>query len=219
MHTLFKIVSGPMLWITFILFIGGCLFKLWQLYSLARRKENFIFSYFSLKYGLRSLAHWLTPFATVNMRNHPVMTIVTFAFHICLLLLPVFVLSHIVLWDEAWGVEWWALPDGLADIMTLVVLAACIFFLIRRLTRPEVRYVTSASDFVLLAIVAAPFATGFYCYHQWPGYDYALIAHMLTGEIMLVAIPFTRLSHMLVGLFTRGYMGSEFGGVRHAKDW
>lgn len=219
MHTVYKIVSGPMLWITFGLFIGGSIYKLYQLYSLARHKENFIFSYWRFKYALRSLVHWGTPFATVNMRRHPVMTIVTFAFHICLLLLPVFALSHIVLWDEAWDLSWWALPNGAIDIMTLIVIAACIFFLIRRLTRPEVRYVTSTSDFVLLAIVAAPFITGFYCRYQWPGYDYVAIAHMICGEIMLVAIPFTRLSHMLVGVFTRGYMGSEFGGVRHARDW
>ncbi len=36
---------------------------------------------------------------------------------------------------------------------------------------------------------------------------------------MLVAIPFTRLSHMLFAPLTRAYMGSEFGGIRHAKDW
>lgn len=43
--------------------------------------------------------------------------------------------------------------------------------------------------------------------------------HDLSGEIMLVAIPFTRLSHMIFSVFTRAYMGSEFGGVRHARDW
>ncbi len=219
MYTLYKIISGPLLWVTFFLFFGGSIFKMWQLYSLARRKENFIFSFFSLKYSLRSLAHWLTPFATVSMRRKPFMTVVSFAFHICLLLVPIFALSHIVLWEETWGINWWALPDELTDIMTLIVMAACIFFFIRRFTRPEVRYVTSASDFALLTLVAAPFATGFYCFHQWPGYQVALIAHMLSGEILLIAIPFTRLSHMLLAIITRSYMGSEFGGVRHARDW
>jgi nitrate reductase gamma subunit len=82
-----------------------------------------------------------------------------------------------------------------------------------------VRYVTSASDYIILAIVAAPFITGFLAYYQWFGYQFFLNLHILTGEIMLVAIPFTRLSHMLFAPLTRAYMGSEFGGVRHAKDW
>jgi len=41
----------------------------------------------------------------------------------------------------------------------------------------------------------------------------------LSGEVMLAIIPFTKLSHMLFFPITRGYMGSEFGGVRQAKDW
>jgi hypothetical protein len=43
--------------------------------------------------------------------------------------------------------------------------------------------------------------------------------HVLAGDIMLAAIPFTRLSHMILSPFTRAYMGSEFGAVRHARDW
>ena len=147
------------------------------------------------------------------------LTIVTFAFHLCLIITPVFLLSHAILWDESWNINLWTLPDGVADIMTLIVVGSCIFFLIRRLVSPEVQYVTSASDYVILAIVALPFITGFIAYHQWLNYPFFMILHIISGEIMLVAIPFTRLSHMLFSPFTRAYMGSEFGGVRHAKDW
>jgi hypothetical protein len=42
---------------------------------------------------------------------------------------------------------------------------------------------------------------------------------MLSAELLLVAIPFTRLSHMLLAPLTRAYIGSEFGMVRHVKDW
>jgi nitrate reductase gamma subunit len=94
-----------------------------------------------------------------------------------------------------------------------------VFFLVRRLISPEVQYVTSASDFIILAIVVAPFITGLMAYYQWFGYQIFLILHILSGEIMLVAIPFTRLSHMITAPLTRAYMGSEFGGVRHARDW
>jgi nitrate reductase gamma subunit len=173
----------------------------------------------SFKYSLRSILHWSTPFATENMRRHPGLTIVAFAFHICLLLTPIFLLAHVTLVDEAWNVSWWTLPDGAAEIMTLIVIAGCVFFLVRRLVNSEVNYVTSASDYIMLAIVAAPFVTGFLAYYQWFGYQIFLILHILSGEVMLVAIPFTRLSHMLFAPLTRAYMGSEFGGVRHAKDW
>ena len=219
MHDLYIFITGPLAWAAFILFIGGSLYRLVAMLLLARKKERFVFSYMSFKYGLRSILHWITPFATENMRRHPILTIVSFAFHICLVLTPIFLLSHVILWDESWNLSWWSLPDGVADFMTMAVILSCIFFLVRRLISPEVQFVTSAADYVILAIVAAPFVTGFLAYHQWFAYRFFVILHILAGEIMLVAIPFTRLSHMIYSPFTRAYMGSEFGAVRHAKDW
>jgi len=219
MHSIYQFVSGPLVWVAFIVFIVGCLFRLIRMIWMTYQKEQFVFSYMSLKYSLRSIIHWITPFGAVNMRKHPVMTIVTFTFHICLFIAPIFLLSHIILVDESWSLSWAALPDPVADILAIIVIAACLYFLVRRMISPEVKFVTSASDYGILMIVALPFVTGFYAYHQAPGYSIALILHILSGEIMLMAIPFTRLSHMIFSVFTRSYMGSEFGGVRHARDW
>ena len=219
MHSLYNIVSGPLAWLAFIVFIGGSIYRLVSLISLVHKKEPFIYTYMSLKYGLRSILRWSTPFATENMRKHPTLTIVAFSFHICLIVTPIFLLAHVTLVDESWNLSWWTLPDGAAKIMSLIVIAGCVFFLIRRLVSPEVQYVTSASDYIILAIVAAPFITGVIAYYQWFGYQLFMILHILSGEIMLVAIPFTRLSHMWFAPLTRAYMGSEFGGIRHARDW
>lgn len=219
MHGIYEFVAGPLAWLAFLVFFGGSLWRLIQLLAMVNKKEKFIFSYMSLKYSLRSIIRWLTPFGTTNWRRHPWLTIVTFAFHICVVATPVFLLSHVVLWDEAWNLSWWTLPDLLADVMTVVVIGGCVFFFVRRQVRPEVKYLTSASDYVILAIVAAPFVTGFLAYHQWFGYPFFSIAHIVCGEIMLMAIPFTRLSHMIFSPLTRAYMGSEFGKIRHAEDW
>jgi nitrate reductase gamma subunit len=219
MYTFYDFVSGPLTWIAFLLFFGGSLYRIANMLILVNKKEKFIFSYMSWRYSFRSIFHWIIPFATVNWRRQPVLTLVTFAFHICLMATPVFLLSHVILWDESFSISWWTLPDGLADIMTVIVILGAIYFLVRRLTQPEVQYVTSASDYVILAIVAAPFVTGFLAFHQWFAYPLMMCLHVLAGNIMLAAIPFTRLSHMIFSPFTRAYMGSEFGGVRHARDW
>ena len=219
MDELYRLATGPLAWAAFIIFIGGCLFRLIHLIALVHRKEKFIYAYMSLKFSLRSIIHWLAPFATVNWRLHPWLTIVTFSFHICLLATPIFLLAHIVLWDEVWNVSWWAMPDWLAIVMTLIVIGGCLFFCIRRRVTPEVAYVTSASDYAILALVAAPFVTGLIAYFQWFDVRLFTLLHVLSGEAMLVAIPLTRISHMLFAPLTRGYMGSEFGGIRHARDW
>ena len=77
-HTLYNIVSGPMVWISMGVFIGGMLFRMIRMLYLVYRKERFIYSIMSLKYSLQSIFKWLTPFATATMRLHPVMTSVTF---------------------------------------------------------------------------------------------------------------------------------------------
>jgi len=219
MHAVYNFVSGPLVWVSFILFFGGSIWRIVSMVRMAKKTDPVVYQFWSLKYALRSIFHWIIPFASENMRKHPAMTIVTFAFHICLFIAPLFLFAHIILIKASWNISWMYLPDTVADVMTMVVIGACIFFLVRRLTLPEVKYVTSFSDYVILAIVAVPFITGFWTYHQWVGFRIMGIAHILTGEIMLAAIPFTRLNHMLFFPFTRGYMGSEFGGVRQARDW
>jgi nitrate reductase gamma subunit len=219
MNSLYNFVSGPLAWAAFVIFIVGSFYRLVRLLVMVHKKEKFIYTYMSWKYSLRSILHWIVPFGSTNWRKHPALTIVTFAFHVCLILTPIFLLAHVVLWDDAFGVSWWTLPDSLAIVMTLIVIGGCIFFLVRRLVSPEVQYVTSASDYVILAIAAAPFITGFLSYYQWFAYQFFTILHVVSGEVMLIAIPFTRLSHMLFAPLTRAYMGSEFGGVRHARDW
>lgn len=216
---MYEFVRGPLVWISFLVFIIGSLYRLISMANLAKKKDVYVYEYMSLKYGLRSILHWIIPFGSVNMRQRPVMTVVSFAFHICLVFTPIFLLAHNILWYESWKISWWTISESTTDWMTLVVIAACVFFAVRRIVRPEVKYVTSASDFVLLTIAAAPFISGFLAYHQWFNYKVILIAHILAGEIMLMAIPFTRLSHMLFFPFTRAYIGSEFGAVRHVKDY
>jgi len=102
---MYEFVSGPLVWISFIVFIGGSLYRLVSMHKLAK-KEKVIYPYMSLKYGLRSIIHWIIPFASTNMRRRPLMTIITFAFHICLVLTPIFLLSHNLLWRQSWKISW-----------------------------------------------------------------------------------------------------------------
>ncbi len=219
MHEIYKFVSGPLVWLAFIIFVGGSLYRLISMAILAKKKDGLVYEYFSLKYAFRSIYHWLIPFCSRNSQQHPWLTLVTFAFHVSLIFTPLFLLAHIILIKESWDISWWFLPEGMADFLTIVVIAGCVFLGIRRIVRPEVRYLTNTSDFIILALVGLPFITGFWSFHQWPGSTFMGILHIFSGEVLLVMIPFTRLSHMIFFPFTRGYIGSEFGAVRNVKDW
>ncbi len=214
----YEYVRVYLVWLAFIGFAGGSLYKLVSMAILAK-KEKTVFPTMSAKHGANSLLHWIVPFASRNMRMRPFFTIASFAFHICLLLTPLLVMGHAVLWQESWGISWWSLPPGLADFMTLVVIFACLFFAIRRLSAPEVRNVSDWTDFALVLLVVSPFLTGFIAHMQWLPSKVMVTIHIICGALWLLAIPFTRLSHMLWFVFTRAFMGSEFGKVRNARDW
>ena len=188
MHALYDLAVGPLAWLAFAVFILGSIYRLMSMRALALKKDAAFVAYISWPHAIRSIVHWVTPFGALGWRENPGVTIVTFLFHICLFVVPLFLMGHIVLFDTFHGWSWPALPDGVADTLSIVVVLACAYFLWRRLTVPEVRFVMTT-------------------------------LHVLCGEAMLVAIPFTRLSHMLFGFFSRGYIASEFGSVRFAKDW
>ena len=219
MHPFIDFIMGPMVWISFLIFFIGVTFRLYKMFVLVNKTEKFIFSYMSLKYSLRSIFAWLTPFLPASTRKRPFFWGVSYIFHVLLILLPVFLLSHVTLFEEKMQWTWFTLNDPVADILTIVVILALVFFIIRRMTVPEVKYLTRPSDFVFILIVALPFVTGFIAYHQFFAYKIVMIAHIISGELMIILIPFTRFFHMFMAPFTRAYIGSEFGNVRHAKDW
>lgn len=219
MNAAYEFVTGPLAWAAWGIFLLGSAWRLVSMYQLAKKKDASSLAFMDWGFSLRSIVNWLIPFNALGWKKNPAMTVATFAFHICLFVGPIFLAAHVMLWDQFFGISYVSLPDNVADIMTLVVIAACLYFAGRRFMQPEVRYITTGQDWLALVIVLAPFLTGFLAYHQVGGYDLMIILHVVAGEIMLAAIPFTRLSHMVFAVFTRAYMGSEFGGVRHARDW
>ena len=214
----YELVRGPFAWVALIGFILGSLYRI--IFPWVRgKKEKTLYPLRSVKNAARSLLHGVIPFGSAYMRKQPVFTIITFVFHICVVLLPIFLLGHIVLWHESWKILWWSMPDLLADMMTIMVICSCVYFFVRRRMVPAVKEVTRLDDYILLIIILLPFLTGFLAYHQWGPYRPMLILHILSGEILLVTIPFTKMAHMVMFPFSRAYMGSEFGSVLEAREW
>jgi len=212
----FSFVEGPLLWIAFLTFIIGSLLKAALFLSLSIKKDKIIFKHFRWKYVLATFARWLLPI-NKDVAKNPVFTISGYVFHICLLAVPIFFSGHISLWEES-RFEWtWAsMPDGLTDWMTLIFLAICLFFLLRRIISADIRLISTFSDYFLLVIIALPFLTGYFLTHgtldniAFFSENMQLI-HMLSAELMLILIPFTKFSHFILFFFSRGATGIEFG--------
>lgn len=219
MNAMYEILTGPLLWITFIIFIGGMCARLAFLFSLSRKKDRVVYNHASFSWGVKSIVHWLVPWGSASMRNQPIFTLMVFSFHLTLLGVPLLLNAHNIMWDEAFGLSLWSIPDNVADAMTIVLIASACFLVIRRIRRAEVRILTGAWDYTLLILTTAPFITGLLAYHQWGPYETLLILHILSGQVLLILIPFTKLSHMILFFFTRAFIGFEMGGRRGARSW
>ena len=214
----YELVRGPMAWVALVTFLLGSIYRIVILLATGN-KEPVMDASRSTRDSVRSILHGLLPFGSTYMRKQPLFTVISFIFHLCVVILPVFLLAHIVLWYESWEIQWWSLPDILADLMAFWVILACIYFILRRVLIPEVKKVTRPIDFGLLTIILLSFLSGFLAYHQWGPYRPILILHIISSEILLVVLPFSKLGHMLFFGFSRAYMGSEFGKHMKTGDW
>ena len=221
--TFTSFVEGPLLWISFLTFLVGSALRLLFFITLSTKKDKPVYRYFSFKWMSLSILRWLLPL-NVDIKKTPVFTILGYVFHICLLAVPIFFSAHVTLWQESrFGWSWWQMPDNWADWMTLILIAITIFFIVRRIVLAEVRIITTASDYLLLIVCALPFITGYINTHPdgtayaWvtsalPIYgQYTTIIHILTGELMLILIPFSKLSHWILFFVSRSVIGIEFG--------
>jgi nitrate reductase gamma subunit len=214
----YELVRGPFAWVAIIIFVAGCVFRIVSM-LISGKKEHVLYPGTGFRDAVRSILYGLIPFGSTYMRRRPLFAIVAIGFHLSVIILPIFLLAHVVLWYESWQILWWSLPNLLADVMAIWVILACVYFLVRRWTDPEAKKVTRPADTILLVIILLTFLTGFLSAHQWGPYRPLLILHVLSGELMLVAIPFSKLSHMMSFMFSRGYMGAEFGKVLNAREW
>ena len=212
---MYEFITGPLLWFSFSVFIVGVIVRMvlyikglnWQM----DRVTYTVNVVYGIKGALRSIFFWLFPFGTRSWRQKPGMTVLFFVFHIGLIITPVFLQAHNIILKERWGISLWTIPDPVADVMTVAVMVAVLFLVLRRISFPEVRILTTAYDYLLLAIAVAPFVTGFLARLQVPGYSVWVMAHIICGEIMLIAIPFTKLSHVILFFLSRAQIGMDYG--------
>ena len=178
---IYGLVSGPLVWVALVVFGLGLIYQARQFLSDTKIQEV-----------VRPPASVLgkvespKPFSLADISNsffgvHPVMAVVTTIFHVFLIMLPIFLLGHNVLLEESTGFSLFVFPEIVADVLTLVIILGGVFFFLRRVLVRRVRAITTLYDFIILAIVVAPFITGYMATQQWLDYDTILILQVASS--------------------------------------
>ena len=212
---MYQFITGPLLWLAFAIFFIGCIahvviyFK--GLDTSLDRVTYKVNTGFGVKGAFQSVIAWIVPFGSHGWRAKPIYTLLFYMFHVGALAAPLFLSAHSIILKERWGISFPAMPDAMADALTIGVIVAALGIFIRRMVLPEVRILTSGADILALLISVAPFATGFIAYHQIGDGTFWTLAHILAGEALLVAVPFTKLSHVVLFFCSRIQIGMDFG--------
>lgn len=191
--TFVSFVEGPLLWGVFIIFILGIAARV--AFSLLAAIRGLKGSDYKGVYILSTIGRSLLPFHKA-VKKRPVYAALRYAFHACLFVVPIFLVGHIVLWEESWFEwSWKAIPGVWADWMTLLLLALAAFFLIRRIFDKKIRPASNNSDRLFIVLAALPFLTGYLLTlsdldsSSFLG-DHMWTIHVLTSEILLLTVVF-----------------------------
>jgi nitrate reductase gamma subunit len=224
---MYEIVRGPLVWVSLIVFILGTLFQIFRFFSLSRKVT--LSPHVPLQPPKKDRPKWYSPVRLVAffqkagstiLAVNPVTITISTIFHLFLVLVPLFLLGHNELVTLTLGAGLPSISEHLSDLLTVIVILCCAFFLYRRLFVARVRSITTFYDYLVLALAVVPFLSGFFAYHQLVmDYRTMMIVHMLSGELMIMAIPFTKLTHMIFFFLNRFWVVGEHTLGKGSRAW
>jgi len=142
---------------------------------------------------------WMLPVG--HIKNRLFFSLTTMCFHVSIILVPVFLVGHIALWKMSIGLSWFAIPNNLADILTIAAVVTAVLLVAERAIARASRALSRFQDYALPLVIAMPFASGFLVMHPvWNPFSFevAMFVHVMSANIVLVLIPLTKLSHMIL---------------------
>ena len=222
---MYEFVRGPMVFISVIIFIIGLIYQACRLISITKKKDKQYFTSKVAKEKNGFLQYFKKKFSFSSIRTRtilgtqPFLALLTFIFHFCIIITPIFLMGHNVLIYQSWEFSFCSFSETITDILTIIFLISALIFLARRILVSRVRAVSSLFDYILLLITIAPFLTGYLTYHQLVNYENIITIHIITGELMLIAVGLTKLGHMIFFFFARFFIGSEYSFRSGSRAW
>lgn len=215
--TLLDFARGPALQWALIIFVAG---SLWRLIGalLTRRHKDLSAprSRATAVGGIRTLftRMWPRP-AFFSKTLFPV--IVAYVMHIGLAIVVFLFTPHILFIDSLFGISWPGISNDIIMLTGGLTTAALVILLVRRMTDPVLKMISTSDDYISWVVTVLPVATGLMAYAHIGGpYETVLAIHILTVEALLIWFPFGKLFHAVLWVPSRAQLGAAFQrrGVR-----
>ncbi len=202
---------GPGLSIALSICAFGILLRLFEIFGLGRKADLSRPRDHSPGSGWRTIVSRSLP-PPGMVKQAPVTYIGGYVFHLGFAITLFFFVPHIELVRGLTGLSWPGLPTQVIDIAAVAGLLALIAVLASRLSNPVKRFLSGFQDYLAWLLTFLPLATGYLAFHHLLiDYTLALALHVLSVELLLVALPFTKLFHTVSVFVSRWYNGDIFG--------
>mgnify|MGYP000689971336 CR=1 FL=1 len=191
---------GPMFYFALTFFALGLARHLaltvWEVFEAVRRAGDRVVPWRALAIAT---AKWLFPVGKIAHRLY--YSVTTVAFHVSILVVPIFLAGHIALIERGTGLAWPALPGMLADLLTVIAIITALALVIERAAAVDSRGLSRPFDYAAPLLVALPFVTGLMLARPALNplsFEAMFFWHVFTANLLLILIPITKLNHCVL---------------------
>lgn len=211
--TLLEFARGPAWQASVLILVGGVVWRIVGL-LLLRRRPQFAASRHSLAGRIGGGATTILSRFIPRRAFLPRIAVsvgLSATFHLGLAIILFGGAPHILLIHQLTGLSWPGLPKGVIMLVSGLTLASMIGLLLRRMTHPVLRLLSTFDDYFSWLVVFLPVLTGVLLAGETiASYGTLLALHILSAELMLVWLPFGKLMHAGLIFAGRGLMGMKF---------
>jgi len=205
MEAWIEFAKGPLFALTLLIMLMGLIrLVVIQIYSINAGKGR-MWKNAPWKKILGEAASWIVPVRHL-IPGTKVFSIVSFLCHIGIIMVPLFLADHIILWEGFLKVNLPQIGHGLADYLTLFTIACLVVLMGFRIFSARLRSMSKKTDYILLVLMIVPFTSGYLAMHPhinpFP-WNATMLTHLLSAELLFILIPFTKLAHVVLFFFDR----------------
>lgn len=194
------------------IFLIGLTIRFAEILMLGRKKDLSEPKGCEMQSGFKTMFSRFLPQDNNTFRRSSFIIISGYIFHSGLFVALFFFVPHIELMRATLGVGWVGLPTPVVDFLTVLSLIAMLALLYHRLTDPVLKMISDTGDYAAWILTFLPLLTGYLAYHHlFFDYTWLLAFHILSAELLMAMLPFTKLSHTFTIFISRFYGGAIAG--------
>lgn len=164
----------------------------------------------SVRGGLKAVLTYSTPPDELE-KNIKFQHYTGYAWHIGLFVVVFLFGPHVMFFENFLGFDWPHLPNTVIMATGIITMGILITLIVRRMIHPVLKVLNNADDYISWFVTFLPLLTGTLAFaHVGARYETLLAWHILSVELLMIYIPFSKLMHMVMVWPSRYRTGTDF---------